>query len=95
MVELLVSVTISLIMFAVIIELFSSNKDAYRMQEGASVQNENARFAMSHLQFFMRLADHWGGVEPDTVSVHTPVGTPNVLPVGELDPNVWTGNGFC
>ncbi len=68
-VELMVAATISIIMFAVIIELFASNKEAYRVQEGASVLNENARFAISHLQFFMRLADHWGGVEPNVVSV--------------------------
>ncbi|MGR8920021.1 MAG: PilW family protein [Gammaproteobacteria bacterium] len=68
-VELMVAVTISLIMFAVIIELFSTNKEAYRLQEGASVLNENARFAVSHLQFYMRHADHWGGIEPDNVTL--------------------------
>ncbi len=69
LVELMGAVTISIIMFAVIIELFINNKEAYRLQEGASVSNENARYAVSHLQFFMRLADHWGGVQPANVSV--------------------------
>lgn len=68
-VELMVAVTISLIMFAVIIELFVSNKEAYRLQEGASVLNENARFAINHLQYSLRMADHWGGVQPEDVSV--------------------------
>lgn len=68
-VELMVAVTISLIMFAVIIELFVSNKEAYRLQEGASVLNENARFAINHLQYSLRMADHWGGVEPQDVAV--------------------------
>lgn len=75
-VELMVAVTISLIMFAVIIELFASNKEAYRIQEGSSVLNENARFAVSHLQYFMRLADHWGGIEADNVSVDAGVPSP-------------------
>ena len=75
-IELMVSVTISIIMFAVIIELFASNKEAYRLQEGASILNENARFAVSHLQFYMRLADHWGGIEPEDVVVYAG-GVPN------------------
>ncbi|MGE0484821.1 MAG: PilW family protein [Gammaproteobacteria bacterium] len=70
-VELMTAVTISLIMFSVIIELFASNKQAYRLQEGASRLNENARYAVSHLQYFMRLADHWGGIEAQNVSIET------------------------
>lgn len=67
-VELMVASTISIIMFAVIIELFASNKEAYRLQEGASVLNENARYAISHLQYYTRLADHWGPVQPEDVN---------------------------
>lgn len=80
-VELMVSTTISLIMFGVIIELFASNKEAYRLQEGASVLNENARFAVAHLQFYMRLADHWGGIEPVNVSVDAGVPAPSFIDV--------------
>ena len=68
-VELMVASTISVIMFTVIIQLFSNNKEAYRIQEGASVLNENARYAVSHLQYYLRLADHWGGIEPDEVNI--------------------------
>jgi len=75
-VELMVAVTISVIMFAVIIELFASNKQAYRLQEGASALNESARYAVSHLQYFLRLADHWGGVQPENVSVDAGVPSP-------------------
>jgi type IV pilus assembly protein PilW len=70
-VELMTAVAISLIMFTVIIELFASNKQAYRLQEGASRLNENARYAVSHLQYFMRLADHWGGIEAPNVTIET------------------------
>ncbi|MCB1748871.1 MAG: PilW family protein [Gammaproteobacteria bacterium] len=70
-IELMTAVTISLIMFSVIIELFASNKQAYRLQEGASRLNENARYAVSHLQYFMRLADHWGGIEAPNVNLET------------------------
>ena len=70
-IEMMVAVTISMILFTVIIELFASNKEAYRIQEGASQLNENARYAMSHLQYYMRMGDHWGGVEPDNVTVNT------------------------
>ncbi len=75
-VELMVASTISVIMFTVIIQIFSNSKEAYRIQEGASVLNENARYAVSHLQYYLRLADHWGGVESDEVNVD--VGVPGL-----------------
>ena len=74
-VELMVAVTISMILFAVIVQLFASNKQAYRIQEGSSALNENARYAVSHLEYFLRLADHWAGVEASAVSVNAGVPT--------------------
>ncbi|MEQ8231739.1 MAG: PilW family protein [Gammaproteobacteria bacterium] len=76
LVELMVAVTISLIMMAVIIELFASNKQAYRVQEGASELNENARYAVAHLQYYLRLADHWGGVEAADITIDPAVPSP-------------------
>ena len=68
-IEIMVALTISSLMFVVIIQLFASNKQAYRLQEGSSQLNESARFAINNLQYFMRLADHWGGVEQDNVAL--------------------------
>lgn len=63
LVELMVALVIGLILMAGIIQLFISNKQAYRIQEGTNVVNENARFAVGQLHYDLRMADHWGGVE--------------------------------
>jgi len=67
LVEVMVSIVIALILLAGIIQLFISNKQAYRIQEGISLLSENARYSLSQLQYHLRMADHWGGVEPDVV----------------------------
>lgn len=61
LVELMVAITIALILLAGIIQLFTSNRQAFRIQEGLNVLNENARFAMSRLQYDLRMAEHWHG----------------------------------
>lgn len=67
LVEVMVSIVIALILLAGIIQLFISNKQAYRIQEGFSLLSENARYSISQLQYHMRMADHWGGVQPDAI----------------------------
>ncbi|MDZ7737246.1 MAG: PilW family protein [Gammaproteobacteria bacterium] len=67
LVEVMVSIVIALILLAGIIQLFISNKQAYRIQEGFSLLSENARYSISQLQYHLRIADHWGGVQPDVV----------------------------
>lgn len=66
---MMVAVTVGLILLAGIIQLFVSNKQAYRIQEGTSVLNENARYALTQIEHDLRMADHWGGVEEDLVTV--------------------------
>ena len=73
-VEMMVAVAVTSIMMVGVIQLFSSNKQAYRIQEGASVMNENARYALNLMQYDLRLADHWGGIEPADVAVDTTSG---------------------
>lgn len=67
LVEVMISIVIALILLAGIIQLFISNKQAYRIQEGLSLLNENARYSLSQLQYHLRMADHWGGVQPDAI----------------------------
>ena len=72
LVEVMVSIVIALILLAGIIQLFISNKQAYRIQEGLSLLSENARYSVSQLKYHLRMADHWGGSEPDTISSMAP-----------------------
>lgn len=69
LIEMMVAVAVGLILLAGIIQLFVSNKQAYRIQEGTNVMNENARYALNQIQYHLRMGDHWGGVEADGVDV--------------------------
>ena len=69
LVEMMVAMVVGLILLVGIVQLFASNKQAYRIQEGANVLNENARYITNQMQFDLRMGDHWGGVERDAVEV--------------------------
>src|SRR5690606_24560271 len=69
LVEMMVAGVVGLILLVGITQLFVSNKRAYRIQEGANVLNETARYALSQIQYPLRLADHWGAVEGDNIEV--------------------------
>jgi type IV pilus assembly protein PilW len=63
LVEIMVALAVSLFLLAGVVSIFVSNKQAFRLQEGASFLQENARFAMGFLSRSIRMADHWGGAE--------------------------------
>jgi len=69
LVEMMVAMVVGLILLVGIVQLFVSNKQAYRIQEGANVLNENARYLMNQMQYDLRMADHWGGVEASEIDV--------------------------
>lgn len=62
LVEMMVAIAVSLILMAGVIQLMVGNKQAYRLQEGASRLNENARFAVADISHKLRMGGHWGGV---------------------------------
>ena len=69
LVEVMVSITVGLILLSGVISIFSSNKTAYRLQESTNVLDENARFALNQIQYHLRMADHWGGIETEVLRV--------------------------
>jgi type IV pilus assembly protein PilW len=69
LVEMMVAITVSLILMAGVIQLMVGNKQAYRLQEGASRLNENARFAIADISHKLRMGGHWGGVPASNVDV--------------------------
>lgn len=71
LIELMVAITVGLILLAGIIQLFVSNKQAYRIQEGANVLNENSRYALNQLEYSIRMAGHWGGAKPTSIAIET------------------------
>lgn len=75
LVEMMVALVVGLILMAGMVQLFVSNKQAYRIQEASNVVNENSRYVMDQLQYDIRMADHWGGVESDTLTTLTGMGS--------------------
>lgn len=60
LIELMISVTIGLILAAGIMQIFISNKQTYRLQEGLSRLQENGRFAIELLAKDLRMAGYYG-----------------------------------
>lgn len=69
LIELMVAITVGLILLAGIIQLFVSNKQAFRLQEGTNILNENARYALNQVTYSIRMAGHYGGARPDEFDV--------------------------
>jgi type IV pilus assembly protein PilW len=60
MVELMVAMTISLLLMSGVVQIFSSSKASYVMQEGTSRLQENARFALGRLSHDIGAAGYLG-----------------------------------
>lgn len=60
LVELMIAIVIGLFLTAGLIQLFTSSKQTYRVQENLSRLQENARFAMQILAKDIRMADYAG-----------------------------------
>jgi type IV pilus assembly protein PilW len=60
LVEIMLALVISLMLMAGIIQIFISSKQSYRLQEGQSRIQENARYAMELLQRDLRIAGYMG-----------------------------------
>lgn len=60
LVELMIAMVIGLILTAGILQLFTSNKQTYRVTENMSRLQENGRFAMFFLTNDIRMTDFWG-----------------------------------
>jgi len=60
LIELMIAITIGLILAAGIMQIFISNKQTYRMQEGMSRMQENGRFAIDLLSRDLRMAGYYG-----------------------------------
>jgi type IV pilus assembly protein PilW len=73
----MVAIAVALILLAGVLQLFVSNKKAYRVQEGASLLNENFRYAISQLEYSIRMAGHWGGAKESAIRVRDEVAPQN------------------
>ncbi len=60
LIELMVAIVIGLFLVGGLIQLFTSSKENYRVQDNLSRVQENGRFAMHFLTQDIRMADYWG-----------------------------------
>ena len=69
LVEMMVAMVVGLILLVGIVQLFISNKQAYRLQEATNVLNESGRYVLNQMHYDLRMADHWGGAERDALEI--------------------------
>ena len=60
LVEIMVAITLSLVILAGVIEMFVATKQTYRVEEGLSRVQENARYAMTTIAKDIRMAGYAG-----------------------------------
>jgi type IV pilus assembly protein PilW len=60
LIELMVALTLSLVLIGGVIQVFVSNKTTYKMQEGVTNMEENARFALEMIARDIRMAGYVG-----------------------------------
>ena len=60
LVEMMVAITVGLILIAGVIQIFTSSKQTYRIQDATSRLQENGRFAVDMLRRDVRMGGFWG-----------------------------------
>jgi len=60
LVELMIALTIGAVLTAGVIQIFISNKAAYKLNEEYSLLQENGRRTLRRLGYSIMMADHWG-----------------------------------
>ncbi|WP_444892736.1 PilW family protein [Microbulbifer sp. TRSA001] len=74
LVELMIGILLGSLLLLGVLQIFQSNSDTFRMQEGFSRVQENGRFAVDLLSREIRLADYWG-CAPDQDSIENRLDT--------------------
>jgi len=60
LIELMIALTVGSILTAGVIQIFISNKAAYKLNEEYSLLQENGRRTLRRLGYSIMMADHWG-----------------------------------
>ncbi len=78
-VEFMIAITLGTLLVATAGSVYVSNKKTFRVQEALSRLQENARFAVYHLNKQIRMAGHQGCANKDSVQVTNLVSNPSNL----------------
>lgn len=71
MIELIVAMALSLILMLGVIQIFISNKKTFEINHDLSLMQESGRVALELMTGSIRMADHWVGVEAESVKFGT------------------------
>jgi len=82
LVELLVAMVVGLMLLTGILQVYVSNHTAASTISGFSGQQENARIALNAITSSLRLAGHYGGVNPSKINT---LGSPGITGVGSCN----------
>lgn len=82
LVELMIALVLGLVVVGGIISVLLSSKKSYELQESNNFNQQSLRFAMSQLDWSIRMADFWGGVKRSNIT-----GSPSTADLG--------GSGGC
>ncbi len=63
MVELMIAITISLLLLAGVIQIFSASRQTYTLQDGMSRLQENARYALQRISQDIARSGYMGCVD--------------------------------
>lgn len=74
LVEMMIAITISLILLAGVMQIFTGSRQTYRVQDNMARLQENGRFAMDFLSKDIRMADHWGCMKNSANLVNNLIG---------------------
>lgn len=74
LIEMMIAITISLILLAGVMQIFTGSRQTYRVQDNMARLQENGRFAMDFLNKDIRMADHWGCMRSTNLLVNNLTG---------------------
>ncbi len=84
LVEILIAMLIGAALLASVISIFVNSKQTYRVQEGMSRLQENARFAMDFMARDIRVADFWGCMRNDSAAPNNLINGLDIYGAGGL-----------
>lgn len=82
LIELMIAVVLGLVVVGGIIAVLIASRKSYELQQGNNFNQQTLRFGMSQMDWSIRMADFWGGIEKGSV-----FGSPDTSGLG--------GSGSC
>lgn len=88
LVELMIALFLGALVVAGLVNVLIANRQAYHLQEASNFNQQNLRFVMDRISWSLRMADFWGGITPDTITLSTSA-PPSIMGGGAACNNAW------